>query len=358
MRKTIALLAIVLVCFACKQNKTLDGAKVVLIGFNQVEIIPIDTAVIKNMKFSFDGKKIKEGVYYILSDDSIMVNEAIDITNGMPVYIDKKGLKGEIIDKEVKIMGNVQNEAFTELTYQLKAHYAEMNDIYDNAEEDKINEELATVVNKIKNSYSSYFTQQINTPLGGEAFFYYLNMGAFEGIFTDIELEEIVDKANESFHSNPMVAELKAMWAEDRGIGVGAKFTDFETKDINGKTVHLSDIADRGDYVLIDFWASWCKPCLQEMDVLKEVYKDFGDKNFKIVSISLDADKDAWKNKLKELKLPWIQWGHGEDVHEAASIYKVRYIPHTILLDPNGIIIEKEVRGDEIAELLDAFLNQ
>lgn len=372
MRKVIALLAIVLVCFACKQNKSLDGVEVVLVQFNQVEVVPVDTAIIKNMKFSFDGKSIEEGVYYIISDNAALDSLASDIKNGMPIYLNEKGLKGEITEKEIILKGNPYTEAFSKLSKELKSHYAEMNLLYDEAmkevdaaegnlpkeTEDRINGEFALVGDKIKKSYSDYFDKEITNPLGEEAFLYYISMGAFDGLFTETELEEIVNKGNESFLSNPMILEIKAEWEDNKRIGKGAMFTDFETKDINGKTVRLSDIAGKGDYVLIDFWASWCGPCLREMPVLQEAYNQFNGKNFKIISISVDAKETDWKDALTKLKLPWIQWGYGDYIQEAASIYKVASIPHTILLDPNGIIIEKNLRGEETINTLDALLNQ
>lgn len=135
--------------------------------------------------------------------------------------------------------------------------------------------------------------------------------------------------------------------AEARIGAVGAQALDFSQADPDGKMVSLS--AFRGKYLLVDFWASWCRPCRMENPNLVKAYHRFKDKNFTVLGVSLDRSKDSWLKAIKDDKLDWTQvsdlkfWSN-----EAAVKYKVQSIPQNLLIDPSGKIIAKNLRGPEL----------
>ncbi|MDR2805779.1 MAG: TlpA family protein disulfide reductase, partial [Dysgonamonadaceae bacterium] len=118
-----------------------------------------------------------------------------------------------------------------------------------------------------------------------------------------------------------------------------------------------SDYAGKGKYVLLDFWASWCPPCRREMPALVELYNTYKDKNFEIVGYSLDETADDWKKGIEELHITWPQLS---DCVKWKSIpvqtYDIHGIPNTVLIDPQGIIIAKGLRGEKLAEKLQELL--
>lgn len=129
---------------------------------------------------------------------------------------------------------------------------------------------------------------------------------------------------------------------------VGSDAMDFSQPDPEGKPLALSSL--RGKYVLLDFWASWCKPCRLENPTVVKAYKKFSKKNFTVYSVSLDKEKEAW---LKAIKVDNLEWtAHASDLlfwnNAAAQMYHVQGIPQNFLIDPNGKIIGKNLRGEEL----------
>lgn len=124
----------------------------------------------------------------------------------------------------------------------------------------------------------------------------------------------------------------------------GNKFKDF-TVTHDGVTHKLSDIVGKGDYVLMDFWAFWCRPCREEMPYIKDVYNRFKDKNFKVIGIAISDNPEKDMQTAADLELPWEIWLNGYD---ATKEYNISSIPHLILFGPDGTILERGFRKDNI----------
>lgn len=135
--------------------------------------------------------------------------------------------------------------------------------------------------------------------------------------------------------------------AESKIGAIGSEAIDFSQSDPDGRMVSLN--AFRGKYLLVDFWASWCRPCRMENPNLVEAYHKFKDKNFTVLGVSLDRSRDPWLKAIEDDKLDWTQvsdlkfWSN-----EAALKYKIQSIPQNLLIDPSGKIIAKNLRGPQL----------
>ncbi len=142
-------------------------------------------------------------------------------------------------------------------------------------------------------------------------------------------------------------------------VALGAQAPEFAQADTNGNVVALKSF--RGKYVLVDFWASWCGPCRQENPNVVKAYNQYKDRNFTVLGVSLDRpnDKDKWLKAIHNDKLTWT---HVSDLkfwnNEAAQLYGVQAIPQNYLLDPNGKIIAKNIRGEELNSKLAELLSK
>ena len=143
---------------------------------------------------------------------------------------------------------------------------------------------------------------------------------------------------------------------EMRALSVGQPAPEIELPNPDGRIVKLSDL--RGKYVLIDFWAAWCKPCRQENPNVVRLYNQYKDKGFEVFGVSLDRTKEDWVKAIADDGLTWTQVSDLKYFNSvAAELYQIDAIPATYMVDPDGNIIAKDLRGpsleNKLAELFD-----
>lgn len=176
-----------------------------------------------------------------------------------------------------------------------------------------------------------------------------------EGELSDEEIRSMVMAFQAIAREKQMAAIKKQQEAQKKAssnVKVGQVAPEISLKTPEGKTINLSDL--RGKYVLIDFWASWCKPCRAENPNVVRVYNEYKDKGFEILGVSLDRNKEAWVNAIEQ---DGLQWPHVSDLQfwnsVAAKTYGVSSIPYTVLLDKEGKVIAERLRGPSLEAKLE-----
>ncbi len=154
---------------------------------------------------------------------------------------------------------------------------------------------------------------------------------------------ENADKTLASMKKQAEAKKIKAALAE------GTKFPDFEVKDTTGKPLSIANY--KGKVVLLDFWATWCGPCVHELPNVIKTYEAHHPKGFEIIGISLDKDQDKLASFTKEKNMTWVQYFDGLVWENKLAVrYGINSIPATFLLDGQGTIIGKDLRGEALEE--------
>jgi peroxiredoxin len=158
-----------------------------------------------------------------------------------------------------------------------------------------------------------------------------------------VALISLFDKSmQDKFYGKQMMDAIHQAKASE----VGMSAPDFTLKDVNGNDVKLSSL--RGHYVLLDFWASWCGPCKSEFPSLKNIYADYKDKNLIVVGVSIDTNQSDWLNAIQSNGLDYMQLLDSE--RKTIELYNYRGIPYLILVSPQGVILERGLRGEQISK--------
>jgi len=143
--------------------------------------------------------------------------------------------------------------------------------------------------------------------------------------------------------------EIQDFLTFNKNLKLGDRFADFEQTDQYGKKVKLSNI--KGKYILLDFWASWCSPCRQENLALVKTYRQFKDKGFSILGVSLDDNRSEWLQAIKDDQLIWDNVSDLRgDKNRAALIYGISFVPNNFLINPEGIIIATNLKGKRLED--------
>jgi peroxiredoxin len=331
----------------------IDSGKIFLQKRDAGEWIKLDSALLAGGKFGFSGSiRFPEEYFLILENSRVFVPLFVE-SSKIAVVIDPEDLDA------VEITGSATHDIFRQFADQVRPINDQMDGIYkeyrlasdagdtvamarlDSLYEDCEIRKKDTLISFVKANSTSMIAP------------YLIIRNVYQ--FELPELEEITVSIDTNLSGSPYYEKLKERVEILRAVQIGQPAPDFTQNDTAGHPLTLSSL--RGKVLLVDFWASWCRPCRAENPNVVGAWQQYQAKGFDVLGVSLDRDREKWLAAIREDHLTWNQvsdlayWNN-----QAAKLYGISSIPSNVLLDANGIIIARNLRGDELTAKLNELL--
>ena len=346
MKKMLILAAAAALC-ACGNQKryTIEGSAEELAGtvyLYDMERNLLDSAVVENGAFRFEGT-VETPTLGIVSDSRDDAPASF-----VRMFFLEPGAIVISADSDQRVSGTPANDAsyaYRQAGQALIQEYRaeETSDERREAIEKEYDELTRTTMEANRGNYfgAQLLAQQMSYELSGR------------------ELLDEIAKFPAELQATDLLTKLKESAGQKMRTDIGEPYIDIEQRNAAGETVSLKSVIDNpaNKYTLVDFWASWCGPCMGEVPYLKQTYGDFHDKGFEIYGVSFDKDREKWLGAVEQNGMNWV---HVSDLNgcdnQAAKDYAVQGIPSNFLIDAEGKIVATNLRGEalreKIAELL------
>jgi len=339
------------------QLKNASGATIYLEenpSFKEVNYVDSVSAD-RTGKFSFKGT-VSEPTFYLLRVKNKPGVSMLILEN---LVIDIRGNADSL--SSLTISGSNETEIFnkTDRIPEIKL----MDELFGKFDEAQIKNDVTTMMD-VQNEVKQLFPKSVlsikdfistyPTAYGSVGLLYYFI--SIDSYFPDLkaldDASTILNKfKTNGVSNNTQLAFLEKMIQSRLSTSVGRKAPEILQPDTTGTLINLSSL--KGKYVLIDFWASWCFPCRKGNEALVQLFKTYGNKNFVILSVSIDENRRAWTTAIKKDGMTWMNVSDLKaNLNEAKLNYGVQVIPANFLIDPNGIIIAKSLREDQLEKEL------
>ncbi len=333
-----------------------EGKKVIMQKRVNNENIIIDSAIIKNNMVNFIVEEGNPATHYSIKIESVRYPISFfSENNDIEVIGDLKDSRNIIANgsnaQHIINEFNNENKKFNDQFNELRQQYKVAAQNNDQSAIEKIDNEYGMIENNKNNYLKLFITKNSNSFIA--PYILYNNRYNYELN----ELEDFVNnfKIEQENDYSKLLDEYIAVLQR---VDIGQPYLDFTQETPEGDLLSLSELVGKSKLLLIDFWASWCGPCRAENPNVVAVYKEYHEKGFDVLGVSLDMEKDKW---IKAIEDDELIWNNISDLkywnNEAAKSYGISSIPSNLLLDEKGIIIAKNLRGEDLRLKVQEILN-
>jgi peroxiredoxin len=309
-----------------------------------------------------DSTKVSKNKFTIKGDISTpeMIYVSVDKKSRLPLFVENGSFKVAITGNHsdsLTISGSQSNDDMMAFNKKLAKYDDAISELMvryrETKDQDAINE-LEKEYDGLDDTKSNFIKEFIRSNSASYISPYLITRYMTFGTEAE-ELTAALNMLDVSVSNSIYINEIKDRIKDLEKTKKGNKIQAFSLPDADGKEISIKDF--EGKYVLIDFWASWCGPCRRENPNVVAAYEKYNDKNFTILGVSLDNNKEKW---LAAIEKDGLTWSHISDLkgwdNAVAKDFGVRGIPFSILIDPNGVVLEKNLRGEALQEFLEKTL--
>ena len=324
-----------------------DNGKTVVLRDRRTNQI-VDSAVVANGKFSMTGNAEKDAYMGVSVKDASWFTMFFNDGTPMTINLNDSTLKGSPL-----------NERLTRYDVEINAPYGNyMMKVQSMSEEEREKKKveltggLMIAVMKMMEGVEKVFKEERET-LIPVAF-----IDEYQQMLGQEKFDSVI-ATKPAWINHPIAKSQVEYFAQQKAVEakknayVGKQFTDLEEADADGKMHKLSEYVGKGKWVLVDFWASWCGPCMQEMPNVVAAYEKYHAKGFDVVGLSFDNKKEPWLKAIADKNLSWIHLSDLKGWKTVASeVYGVNSIPDNLLIDPQGKIVARGLRAQGLQNKL------
>ncbi|MCD4791798.1 MAG: AhpC/TSA family protein [Bacteroidales bacterium] len=374
MKKFILFLLPILILYSCKDSSqngfTVSGTisdaagkQLVINKFSSTETIHLDTILLDEKgEFKFNTPASSPELYSLqLDNNPAQILFIADSLDNITIISD-----GADFRNSYSVEGSQHSVLLKQLYDKLDEEYIKIDDLNkqyiekrESADMDSLNKAIGEEFQKIVDVHKEFSKKFIDDNLASPAIILalYQQFGPQMPVLSISEDRDYFEKVNTSlmelYPNSSLVIGLNSLLEDNPPVpGIGNFAPDISLKNPEGEVVKLSSL--RGKYVLLDFWAAWCKPCRLENPTVTANYKKYKKDNFTVYQVSLDKEKEDWVNAIEADGLE--DWYHVSDLKywqsEPVALYGIRGIPANFLIDPEGKIIAANLRGTYLGQKL------
>ncbi len=340
---------------AAGQNFTITGKAPaeadgkVLYLIDQNTLLKADSCVVTNGAFEFKGNAEGQLLFELKSVDNQGRHKIyICVQPDTKVVVDATVVPATVSDNGG--MNDILSAFVGEVSAQNNAMNAKVQQLY---AEGKSREELAAILEPDIDAFFDIYRRGIENNKDNIVGAYIMAEVATELYSSLPELEAAMAQVKYA-DKIAYVRRLRDEFKKASATQPGAMFVDFEGFTVDGKPSKLSDYVGRGQYVLVDFWASWCGPCKGEIPNLLELQNKFGGEKFTVLGVNVWDAEDKFKAALESEGINYPQiFVPRDNKDDATALYGIKGIPQIILFAPDGTIVRRDLRGDAMKALVE-----
>ncbi len=321
-----------------------EGAQAFLRKTNDVgRFINVDTTAVINGTYTFSGQQEEAEIHYVFFDN-LRGNIPFVLENGTIEISAQRDSLGYS-----KIKGTFQNELFSDfldgsrtMAYRARGMTADMRKAtaeMDTVQMNSLRQEYSELQEEAREYELNYVRENPNALISALI----VQKAQQQRLLPESEIKALFDSLSPEIQNSKIGKKVKEKIDKGEKVTIGSKAPNFSAPTPTGEELALNDVL--GKVTLVDFWAAWCRPCRAENPNIVRVYNKYKDQGLSIIGVSLDRKAEDWKKAITDDGLDWNHVSNVEYFDEIAELYNVEAIPASFILDENGVIVAKNLRG-------------